>query len=257
MTAGPYAWVARELAESPFASIRYVEETDSTNADAAFLLTDEHSGGLTIIAEYQRHGAGRKGRAWHAVPHAALLFSTILPRAIAAEQLWLVPFWAALAMRSALLECGVATVLQWPNDLLLRGRKVAGILCQSCVTGELARVACGIGVNVRHLADADAGIAPPPAFCDDVAAVDRAALLLCVLREYERSLPTLDEPDRVTSAWDAAAELPGRSYRIQPDSDAPPFDGVAVGLALGGGLQVVRDNGERETISLADARIVR
>jgi hypothetical protein len=97
-----------QLADSPFASIEYREETGSTNADAAELLGDDSSGGHTIVAEFQRHGAGRKGRAWHAMPGTALLFSTILPRSIAVDRLWLVPFWVALAVRAGLRECGVA-----------------------------------------------------------------------------------------------------------------------------------------------------
>ncbi|MGA2761340.1 MAG: biotin--[acetyl-CoA-carboxylase] ligase, partial [Candidatus Cybelea sp.] len=137
----PYRNVARELADSPFASIEYRDETGSTNADAAELLGDDSYGGHTIVADFQRHGAGRKGRAWHAMPGAALLFSTILPRSIAVERLWLVSFWVALAVRAGLRECGVPATLQWPNDLLLHDRKLGGILCQSRVTAATARVA--------------------------------------------------------------------------------------------------------------------
>src|SRR6202034_4765674 len=70
----PYRNVAQELAGSPFASIEYREETGSTNADAAELLGDDSYGGHTIVAEFPRHGAGRKGRSWHAMPGTALLF---------------------------------------------------------------------------------------------------------------------------------------------------------------------------------------
>ena len=142
---GPYATVAQELSGTAFGSIEYVEETDSTNADAAALLGDDRFGGYTIVAEYQRHGLGRKGRSWQAQPGTALLFSTILPRALPTETLWLVQYWVALALRNALHRCGVTTLLQWPNDVLLGPRKLAGVLCQSAVTGPSARVACGVG----------------------------------------------------------------------------------------------------------------
>jgi len=256
MKAGPYEGVARELAGTPFGAIEYVEETESTNADAAERLDDARFGGLTIVAEYQSRGAGRKGRAWVAPAGTALLFSTILPRAIESRTLWLVPFWVALAVRAALAECGVATTLQWPNDLLLNERKLAGILCRSSVIGATARVACGVGINVRR-PGADAGVDPPPAFCDEVASVERPALLRAILREYQRSLPSLDDPDRVAKAWDAAAGLPGKRYRIQVDGENEPFEAVAEGLAAGGGLRVTRDNGEQEIVALADARVLR
>ncbi len=256
LRAGPYEGVAQALAGSAFASIAYFEETESTNADAAALLDDERFGGHTIVAEYQRRGAGRKGRVWLAPAGTALLFTTILPRGIDTEKLWVVPYWVALAVRGALLDFGVTTMLQWPNDLLLERRKVAGVLCQSSVSGAAARVACGVGINVRR-PGADPGIDPPPAFCDDVRAVDRSELLRAILVAYERALFMLDQPERVILAWDEAAHLPGRPYRVALDGKAESFEAIALGLASGGGLRVLRENGARQLISLADARVLR
>lgn len=255
--AGPYAGVARELRETLFASIAYVDETGSTNADAAALLGDARFAGHTIVAEYQRRGAGRKGRSWSAVPGTALLFTTILPRDVAAEALWIVPHWAALAVQAGLRAQGVEAALQWPNDLLIGDRKVAGILCQSRVSGTSAQVASGVGINVRRSEGAAAAIDPPPAFCDDVAPVERDRLLLAILTEYAATLDLLGQPDRVAHAWEAAAGLPGARYRILRDGATRPFEAVAQGLAAGGGLRVARDDGSQETIDLADARALR
>ncbi|HEX3670269.1 MAG TPA: biotin--[acetyl-CoA-carboxylase] ligase [Candidatus Cybelea sp.] len=254
--AGPYEGIAERLAGTPFASIAYVEETASTNADAAALLADERFAGHTIVAEYQSRGAARKGRTWTAPAGTALLFTTILPRALDARQLWVVPYWVALAVRNALMRFGVATTLQWPNDLLLCNRKLAGLLCQSSVSGASARVACGVGINVRR-PPTSAGIEPAPAYCDEVATIQRAELLYAVLREYERTLPMLDQSGRVCHKWHEAAELPGKRYRILIDGSTEPFDAIAEGLAEGGGLRVLREGGNSETISLADARVLR
>lgn len=253
--AGPYAGVARELAGTRFAEIVYAEETASTNADAAVLLDDARYAGRTIVAEYQRQGAGRKGRSWTAPAGSGLLFTTILPRAVDTEKLWLVPYWAGLAVRAALREFGVTTTLAWPNDLLLRESKLAGVLCQTCVIGPTSRVACGVGINVLR-PGIDPEIEPPPAFCDDVTTVERSALLRAVLREYDRTLSRLDQPELVIAEWDDGAQLP-RRYRIALDGETTPFEAIAEGLASGGGLRVVRHNGVRETIALADARVVR
>lgn len=253
---GPYQAAAQALAGTPFASIAYVEETVSTNADAADLLDDPRFGGHTIVAEYQRRGAGRRGRVWLAPAGTSLLFTTILPRSIETQKLWAVPYWVALAVRKVLLDFGLRTTLQWPNDILLADRKLAGVLCQSCVVGASARVACGMGINVSR-PGVDSGIDPPPAFCSDVIPVGRAALLESILREYDRTLFTLDRPERVTAAWDAAAELPGRPYRIALDGAAQPFEAIAQGVVNGGGLRVLRDDGRSEVISLADARVLR
>jgi hypothetical protein len=67
----------------------------------------------------------------------------------------------------------------------------------------------------------------------------------------------LDDPQRIATRWNEAAGLPGRRYRIVRDVDPTPFDAIAQGLTGGGGLEVIRDDGRRETVALADARVVR
>jgi len=252
----PYEKVAAGLAGTPFTAIRYVRETASTNADAAAILGEPGFAGLTIVAEHQTQGAGRKGRSWLAAPGTSLLFTTILPEALPAADLWIVPFWVALAVRSALRDCGIDATLHWPNDLLLERGKLAGILCASRVSGDTAWVACGVGINVCRTTDAD-GIFPSPAFCDDVTPVDRAQLLGAILLGYVASLDSLRAPQRIARMWETAAGLPGRRYRILKDNTTIPFNCNALSLATGGGLAVQHDDGARETIALADARALR
>jgi BirA family transcriptional regulator, biotin operon repressor / biotin---[acetyl-CoA-carboxylase] ligase len=242
--------------EGPFARVVHVERTASTNDDAAALLGDDAALGTTIVAEEQTHGAGRKGRSWIATPGSALLFTTILPREIDAAALWSVPFWTALAVSDALDRCGVGVTLQWPNDLLLGSKKLAGILCTSRVFGNRARVGCGVGINVYRTPDADERIDPPPAFCSDVARVDREQLLSTTLACFARRLPLLDDVAATARAWEREAGVPGQRYRIQVDGEAHAFDAVAVALAPGGAL-VVECDGTRRSISLADARVLR
>jgi BirA family biotin operon repressor/biotin-[acetyl-CoA-carboxylase] ligase len=252
----PYARIAAELAGSAFSRIRYVRETASTNADASELLGDEASGGVTIVAEYQSSGAGRKGRSWFAEPGTSLLFTTIVPGSVAAHDLWIVPFWTAIAVRAALAACGVDTDVHWPNDLLLGDAKIAGILCISRIAGDRARIACGVGINVRRTAGAEA-IEPPAAFCSDCATLDRPDLLRAILLEFDATAGGLANPQRIARQWEKLAGLPGRRYRLLKDGDSVPFEATAASLATGGGLVVTRDGGTRETISLADARALR
>ncbi|MDQ2864943.1 MAG: biotin--[acetyl-CoA-carboxylase] ligase [Candidatus Eremiobacteraeota bacterium] len=253
----PYASVARELRGTPFGSIRYLRSTTSTNDVAAALLGDEASYGTTIVAETQTNGAGRKGRSWLARPGTSLLLTTILPRSISAANLWIVPFGVALCVKRALALNAVSSQLHWPNDLLLEGNKVAGILCISRIIGDRAWVAAGVGINVHRLPGADTGIDPPPAFCDDVAGVRRAALLRDLLLNYDIWNGALDMPPRIARVWERQAGLPGRAYRILKDGESMPMTVVAISVANGGGLLVERNDGRRETIALADARALR
>ncbi len=253
----PYARIAADLAGTAFANVRFVEETGSTNADAAARLGHQRDLGSSIVAEHQTDGRGRKGRPWISQPGASLLVTTILPHAIAANDLWGVPFWTALAVRRALLHVRIPTTLRWPNDLLVAGDgKLAGILCVSRVTGKSAWTACGVGINVRR-PPVEVPIEPTPAYCDDVAPVDRAALLAALLREYAASLALLDSPARVARAWESAAAIPGARYRLLNDGATEAFDATALRLEEGGGLVVERDDGRSETVSLADARALR
>jgi BirA family biotin operon repressor/biotin-[acetyl-CoA-carboxylase] ligase len=254
---GPYGQILGALGPTPFPSISYVEGTTSTNADAAALLGDDRFAGHTIVAEYQSRGAGRRGRTWEAAAGTSLLFSTILPAAVRTDRLWVVPFWVALAVRAALQGAGIPALLQWPNDILAQERKIAGILCQSQVTGNIARVACGVGINVVRSGAKATPIEESAAFCEDFRPVERPALLESILHNYAASLELLGDERRVIELWEAAAGVPGRRYRIQLDGVNEAFDATAERLETGGALRVRRDNGKTEAVEMADARVLR
>lgn len=256
--ANPYAALEEQLRGTAFSRIRYVEQTASTNEDAAALLGTPESYGLTIVAEHQTAGAGRKGRQWVAAPETSLLFTSILPRAMATRDLWVVPFGVALAVRRALKAHGVNAKLHWPNDLLVDGKKIAGILCTSRIAGDSAFVAAGIGINVLRAPGADEAITPPPAFVSDSnPEADRVALLRDVLLNFEVWHEHLDVPQRIARVWERTAGLPGAAYRIALDDGTPAFDATAISLATGGGLIVDVAGEGRRTIALADARALR
>lgn len=128
-------------------------EVDSTNAEALRRAPDQ-GGPLWILARRQTAGRGRRGRDWSDPPgNFAATLAVRLPDPPA--RLALRSFVAALALHDALeglTGLGPALALKWPNDLLLNGGKLSGILLESAGQGVLA---LGIGVNLRH--------APPPA----------------------------------------------------------------------------------------------
>jgi BirA family biotin operon repressor/biotin-[acetyl-CoA-carboxylase] ligase len=253
------ARVRAALAGTHFHDVRSMRETGSTNDDAATLLGDTRAFGATLVAEFQTAGRGRKaGRSWIAPAGSALTFTTILPVLVAADALWAVPFWTALAVADGVeAGCGVRLDLRWPNDLDLNGRKAGGILCTSRVTGPRAAVGCGIGLNVQRPAgDALAAIEPPPAYLSD--AQPRAAreeILAGILGAMDGLLDVLDRPAEVARAWEDRAQLRGRQYRVRLDADGTILEGTAIGLDREGGL--ILRAGEREhLVHLADARVV-
>jgi BirA family biotin operon repressor/biotin-[acetyl-CoA-carboxylase] ligase len=240
--------------------IRRLPETDSTNDDAQRLLGEPGSGGIVIVSDFQRAGKGRRERRWIAPHGSALMFTAILPRSIAAEALWCVPYWTALAVADGIGRAsGIGVALQWPNDLLLEGRKCGGILCISRVAGEEAWIGCGVGLNVTRPADpsALAGIEPAPAFLGDGAPdLQREPLLAAILGAFGDRLEELDRPESVARAWEERAGLAGTPYRLLVDGETEPFETIALRLDPDGSL-VVRQDGSERVVSLADARVQR
>ncbi len=244
------------LGGTRFSDVRYVARTGSTNDDVTPLLARDDAAGATIVAEEQTAGRGRRaGRRWIARPGTALLFTTVLPTAIDAAHLWAVPFWVALAVAEGVEQAGVRVDLRWPNDLFLNGRKVAGILCVSRITGATAAVGCGVGVNVvRPPGDDLAGIEPPPAFVSDGApGARREAVLSAILLAFERRLPSLRQPLAIARMYEERAALDGAPYRVRLDADGRILHGVARGLGPGGELRLAVGETEH-AVALADAR---
>ncbi len=122
----------------------------STNAAA--LAAD---GPIWIMAHVQTAGRGRRARSWDS-PRGNLYASLCLHPLDAPAQMALRSFAAALALRDALIAAGVAgdtITLKWPNDVLISGRKVAGILLESSPRGPLPCLAIGFGVNLAAYPD--------------------------------------------------------------------------------------------------------
>jgi BirA family biotin operon repressor/biotin-[acetyl-CoA-carboxylase] ligase len=241
-------------------TIRAYAETGSTNDDAFALLGTPKGAGLVLVADFQRAGRGRHARAWVAPAGSSLLCTALLPEPVASDALWAVTFWAALGIADGIeAATGLRVALQWPNDLLLDGRKCCGILCVSRVSGARAWVGCGAGVNVvRPGADpALDTLVPPPAFLSDAApGVERHALLDAILAAYERRLPELREPASIARAWETRAGLAGTPYRLLIDGTGERLDAIARRLGDDGSL-VVEANGAERGIALADARVLR
>ena len=132
------------------------EETDSTNDLAARAGEDGLAEGVVIFAESQRAGRGTSGRRWVSPPRQNLLFSVLLkPEDVPVARWPELTFCAALAVaETAEQVTGQTARIKWPNDVLLGGRKIAGILLETYQRGKTGFVVVGIGLNVlQHEAD--------------------------------------------------------------------------------------------------------
>lgn len=169
------------------APVRFEEVTGSTN-EVALELAEAGAPEWTLVAAaHQTAGRGRLGRSWSDVPGNALMFSIVLRPELAPELAGLVPLLAGASMAVACRVAADARVrCKWPNDLLVAGGKVGGILAESALDGDRFRhIVLGIGVN---LGDPPAGVAGAAAI-DGEAEPVLDAFLETFARHYEPAHP--------------------------------------------------------------------
>ena len=140
----------------PGAPVYFKEATESTMEDARRLFSSGCPDGTVVLTDFQERGRGRvKERRWNAEPGKNLLFTVVLRTqsgGIGGTPQRL-PLLAGLALALSVEHLyGLPARLKWPNDLLVEGKKLAGILCEALVEGESLGVLIGIGVNCNQLA---------------------------------------------------------------------------------------------------------
>jgi BirA family biotin operon repressor/biotin-[acetyl-CoA-carboxylase] ligase len=147
------------------------------------MLTDEHSEGAVALTEEQTEGRGRLGRSWQSPPGVSLLFSTLLEPRVETARLPELTIVAGDALREAIAHAtGLGPEIKLPNDILIRGRKTAGILAEA----RDGRVTLGIGVNVNLPQDALPEDTATSLLVEKGTEVDRAELLIEILDRLER-----------------------------------------------------------------------
>ena len=181
---------------------------DSTNTKAISIAKEGLSEAV-VIAKRQTGGRGRMGRSF-ASPEGGLYLSYLTDRlAPGASVLALTPAAALAARRAILRTYGLSCGIKYPNDLLLEGRKVCGILCESFICGDRFCVVVGTGINVCSDVPLpkDSPVYPPGSlkdFCEK-------AEDLRSLQELERNL--IEELDAVIDAFAAGGSLDEAEYR--------------------------------------------
>jgi BirA family transcriptional regulator, biotin operon repressor / biotin---[acetyl-CoA-carboxylase] ligase len=170
------------LLEGRFGKIyRYVESCPSTQR----LLVYSDPEGAIAVAEEQSEGRGRLGRSWHAPARTSVLMSVLLRPAVDPAGLPELSLVAGGAVAEAIADVtGIEPAIKFPNDVLVGGRKVAGILAES----SEGRVVLGIGVNVNQTGaelPANTETEPTSLRIETGASVDRAQLLAAILRRLE------------------------------------------------------------------------
>ena len=260
MTAMPFdlEWVRAQL---PNRRIEWHSSIDSTMTAAAHLAREGAASGTVVGADEQTAGIGRHGHSWHSEPGAGLYVSFVLRPLIGADALPLVMLALGLATRDAIVQvtgertAPLAPDLRWPNDVLLNGKKCAGILAQK----EDDAIVAGIGINIehRHFPPEIEPLATSLLLAG--ATVSRETVLVALANHVATYCDVLSEqgaePIRIMFSQ-ASSYASGRRVRVDPGGapGSAVIEGVTRGLDPFGFLVVRQDNGKDVTILAGGVR---
>jgi BirA family biotin operon repressor/biotin-[acetyl-CoA-carboxylase] ligase len=202
--------------------IQVFEETTSTNDVMARLGRGGVKEGMVVFAEAQSKGRGRLGRRWISPARKGLWFSVLLRPDIQPQAATQLTIAAATALARAItLQTGVVAEIKWPNDLLIRGKKIAGILTEmSAELDHLREVILGIGIDVNLEASEIPAALRKTATSIRIESgqmVDRAGLAVAILRELDRDYERVKrgEFDLIAEQWQEHCTTIGSQVSIR------------------------------------------
>ena len=223
----------------PGIEVRMVERCGSTNE----LLLMEAKPDVLLAAQEQTAGRGRRGRRWYSPPGAGVTFSLSALIRRPARELAGLSLVAGVGAARALRALGVAqAALKWPNDLVVEGAKLGGILVET--RGNFAVI--GLGINCRRDPALEARLKRPLAALDQYVAVDRNQLIERVAQSLLEALAMFEvhglEPLR--AEWERMDAHAGKRLRVRL-ADGRVLTGLARGLDGDGGLRLQTRSGLR------------
>ena len=258
----PDVWCAEEILgrcpASPQTSLPVwdpvlLAETASTNDVAREQARKGVRGGLVVAASRQTKGRGRLGRAWESPPERGLYVSLLLRPDLRTSEAGKLTILSSVAAADAVESIsGLRPKIKWPNDLLMEGRKLAGLLIETESAGDqLAFAVIGIGINVRQEAEdfsPDVRAKATSIYLATGRTCRRADLLVALLKAFERRLAAPFSEARKT--WTNDTVHIGQ--RITLTTVHGVQEGLAMGLDESGALLLRSDSGEVETVTAGD-----
>jgi len=230
----------------------------STNDVAKDFASSGAREGLCVIAKEQTAGRGRQGRTWSSPAGDGLYMSVVLRPAIKPSDAGMITLASAIAVAETLrLDYETDAEIKWPNDLMVRGRKISGILIESAIQDdELDYIVLGVGVNTGQ-----------SSFPEDVANTatslwletrrtvspeDFADALLPRLEHWY--LASLADQASITSHWKKLSPT-SQNCAVSVETSDGSIEGITQGLTSRGGLMVELANGEKREIVAGDVRV--
>lgn len=244
--------------------IHHFNFIDSTQDLAIKIAEMDTSEGSVVIAEKQRRGRGRIGRKWSA-PAGGIWLSIILRPKIPTAESTIFPLAAALSVCNAIRDvCKVNAQLKWPNDVIINGKKIAGILIEmSCEADRINYVVIGIGVNANvNIQKIESHIKETPGYYGSTSLmkevgreIDRITLVSKIFVELEQIYLELEKKgsNMIIQSWKNNSAMLDRNVTITTNEIC--FEGKAFDIDFDGALLVKLPNGNIERIVAGDVYV--
>jgi BirA family biotin operon repressor/biotin-[acetyl-CoA-carboxylase] ligase len=242
--------------------LEHLKQTVSTNADAFRLAEEGACAGTVVIADSQTGGKGRRGRIWTSPDGVNIYCSVVLRPAIMPHEAPQLTFISAVAVARAIEQSsGLVAQIKWPNDLLISGCKVAGLLNEmSAETDGVNFVILGIGVNLNMTADQFPTDLRYPATSLLLASgtpVDRNRFMTILLNELDQLYQEFlcHGFTSIREEWQLRCNAHGRRVAVS-DGGADSVEGEFAGIDPDGALLLRSDDTKLHRITCGDVRIV-
>ena len=229
----------------------YEEEQKSTNQTAKMLAEQGASHGTLVVAERQVSGRGRRGRTWHSPKGSGIWMSILLSPQIHPMSASMLTLVAAMAVYDAISSRVEGCAIKWPNDIVINGRKVCGILTEmSSELDNIHYVVIGIGINVNT-----------DDFPEDIAAVaasmhvitgeyyKRAEIIADVWKSFEKYYDQFLQTENLSLMVESYNQrLVNMGRKVYIEERGSQYEGTACGIDSEGALLVEKTDGTRTAV---------
>jgi BirA family biotin operon repressor/biotin-[acetyl-CoA-carboxylase] ligase len=230
--------------------IYYFKTLSSTNQYAKQLVKKNIDEGSIIVSDVQTMGRGRKSRTWYS-PREGLWFSVVLYPNIPPQRGMLITMTTSVSVAQAIQEVtGLNPVIKWPNDLLIDGKKVCGILTE--LDAEMDKInyaAIGVGINVNNPLGGDLKNKAVSLMKKTGSKISRVKLLKSIIKHFDENYNMLNsgDTDSIRDLWFNYANIIGKRVRVEGEKSA--VEGVVSGVDETGCLIIKTNGGNVQVVS--------
>lgn len=221
--------------------VYYFDVLESTNIKANHLAEESAPHGSLVVAERQEKGRGRRGRNWESEEHGGIYMTLILKPEIEPNNASMLTLVAAMAVAKGIERVtGLRAGIKWPNDVVLNGKKICGILTEmSAQFDYVNHIIIGIGINVYQKQFGELSEKATSLWIETGRSISRSELLEAVLEEFEVYYDKyLVTQDLTAIVHEYDAQLANRGKKVKVLDPEESYEGVARGITKRGELIV-------------------